>query len=240
MSISMRKLRALYKKDLMDFVKNPAISARVLLPVAFVLLYKYVVGPNLAIEEVSVFLLNLGLLMNCSMSGVLIVSTSVAEEKEKFTLRTLILSNVSAMEFFLSKILVAVCVTFLGNVVIFLISGEPTGHMPVYILASLLGSCCVIMISALIGLLSRDQMSCSVLQIPVMLLFLVPPAMASGAVLTFLARITPLGAMLQVYYNLVQGRFGGSTVLAFAVILVWLVAAVILFGYFYKKKNIDN
>ena len=165
MSISMRKLRALYKKDLMDFVKNPAISASVLLPVAFVLLYKYVVGPNLAIEEVSVFLLNLGLLMNCSMSGVLIVSTSVAEEKEKFTLRTLILSNVSAMEFFLSKILVAVCVTFLGNVVIFLISGEPTGHMPVYILASLLGSCCVIMISALIGLLSRDQMSCSVLQI---------------------------------------------------------------------------
>ena len=238
MSISMRKLRALYKKDLMDFVKNPAISASVLLPVAFVLLYKYVVGPNLAIEEVSVFLLNLGLLMNCSMSGVLIVSTSVAEEK--FTLRTLILSNVSAMEFFLSKILVAVCVTFLGNLVIFLISGEPTGHMPVYILASLLGSCCVIMISALIGLLSRDQMSCSVLQIPVMLLFLVPPAMASGAVLTFLARITPLGAMLQVYYNLVQGRFGGSTVLAFAVILVWLVAAVILFGYFYKKKNIDN
>ena len=113
-------------------------------------------------------------------------------------------------------------------------------HFPVYLLATILGTGCVIMISAVIGLVSRDQTSCSLLQIPVMLLFLIPPAMAANAVLLMLARLTPLGAMLHIYYNIIQGKVGGKTVLAFVVIIAWLAGAAIAFKYFYKKKNIDN
>jgi ABC-2 type transport system permease protein len=240
MSISMRKFKALFKKDLVDFMKNPALSVSVLLPIAFVVLYKFVVSPNLDSKDLPAFLLNLGMLMNSSMCGVLIVSTSVAEEKEKFTLRTLMLSNVSAMEFFLSKIMLAMAATLAGNVVIFFLAGEAVSHFPVYLLATILGTGCVIMISAVIGLVSRDQTSCSLLQIPVMLLFLIPPAMAANAVLQMMARLTPLGAMLHIYYNIIQGRVGGKTVLAFAVIIAWLAGAAVAFKYFYKKKNIDN
>lgn len=240
MSISMRKFKALFKKDLVDFMKNPALSVSVLLPIAFVVLYKFVVSPNLDSKDLPAFLLNLGMLMNSSMCGVLIVSTSVAEEKEKFTLRTLMLSNVSAMEFFLSKIMLAMAATLAGNVVIFFLAGEAVSHFPVYLLATILGTGCVIMISAVIGLVSRDQTSCSLLQIPVMLLFLIPPAMAANAVLQMMARLTPLGAMLHIYYNIIQGRVGRKTVLAFAVIIAWLAGAAVAFKYFYKKKNIDN
>ena len=75
--------------------------------------------------------------------------------------------------------------------------------LPAYIISTLFGNSCVIVLSAVIGILSRDQMSCSVIQIPVMLLFLMPPMFAEASkVLEMLAKVVPYGAMLQLFYQL--------------------------------------
>lgn len=240
MSISMRKLKTLYKRDFIDYLKTPAIAVCSLLPILFIMFYKYIGVPE-AEGDTSAFLLTFGMMLNSTMCAIMIPSTTIAEEKEKFTLRTLMLSNVNAMEFFLSKILMTTTVTFLGNLIVFCLANADASKLPAYIISTLLGNSCVIMLSAVIGMISRDQMSCSVIQIPVMLLFLVPPMFAGASkVLEMLTKIIPYGAMLQLFHQLTGPMKTGKIAGACGVLAVWLVVSVVLFAYFYKKKGTDN
>lgn len=241
MKISARKLQALFKKDFIDYFKNPSLVVCSLIPLLFIVLYKFINVPNLQ-GELDDFLLSLGMLINSSMCALIIPATSIAEEKEKFTLRTLILSNVSAIEFFLAKILVTTVIVMLGNILIFFISGSPIKALPAYILCSLLGNVCAVMLSAVIGIMSRDQASSSALQVPVLLLLLIPPAFASaGKILELLSQATPYGAMLRLYYGLSEGGIpAGKMILAAAVLTAWILASLIIFALLYKQKGTDN
>lgn len=241
MSISTRKVYTLCRKDFIDYFKNPSLIACSMVPLLFVVLYKFIHIPNL-VGELSDFILSMGLTINSSMCALIIPATSIAEEKEKFTLRTLILSNVSAMEFFLSKMVVTTVIVMLGNVLIFLLSGSSMGALPVYIVCSFLGNICAVVFSAVIGIVSRDQASSNALQLPVMLLFLLPPMLAgAGKVMRFLANITPYGAMLRLYYGLSEGGIPmEKMVFAAGVIAVWIIASLIAFACLYRKKSADN
>lgn len=241
MNISARKLQVLFKKDFIDYFKNPALVLCGMVPLMFVLLYKFINIPNLQ-GELDDFLLTLGMVINSSMCALIIPATSIAEEKEKFTLRTLILSNVSAMEFFLAKILVTTVIVMLGNVLIFFISGADLEGLAAYILCCFLGNICAVMLSSVIGIMSRDQASSSALQVPVMLVFVLPPMFAStGKLMQFLSEITPYGAMLRLYYGLSEGGVPARKMFfAAGVSAAWIVASVILFIYLYKKKGSDN
>lgn len=240
MSISMRKLKTLYKRDFIDYLKTPAIAVCSLLPIMFMLFYKNIAVPNMGSDK-SMFLLTFGMMLNSTMCAIMIPSTTIAEEKEKYTLRTLMLSNVNAMEFFLSKILMTTTITFLGNLIVFFLAEADTAQLPAYIISTFFGNSCVIMLSAVIGIISRDQMSCSVIQIPVMLLFLLPPMFAGASkVLEMLAKVIPYGAMLQLFYQLRGPMKTAKIAGACGVLGGWLVVAIILFAYFYKKKGTDN
>lgn len=242
MNISVRKLKALFHKDFIDYFKNPAMVVCSLIPLFFVVLYKNIALPNLDGEDSTAFLLILGMMINSSMCAVLIPSTSIAEEKEKYTLRTLILSNVSAMEFFAAKILTTVVITFLGNMIVFGIASEQMAFLPAYILCTVFGNSCVIMLGAVIGIMCRDQASCNIWQIVVMLLFLIPPMFTgTSKALEILTKITPYGAMLRLYYGLTEGGISSGKMAAGAVVIMaWLVFSIAAFAYLYKKKGVDN
>lgn len=240
MSISMRKLKTLYKRDIVDYLRTPSIAVCSLMPVLFIIFYKNIGVPNAAGNKTE-FLLNFGMMLNSTMCAIMIPSTTISEEKEKFTLRTLMLSNVNAMEFFLSKILMTTTITFLGNLVAFILAGADTVQLPAFIISTLFGNSCVIVLSAVIGILCRDQMSCSVIQIPVMLLFLMPPMFAEASkVLEMLAKVVPYGAMLQLFYQLRGPMKAAKIASSCGVLTIWLVVSVVLFAYFYKKKGTDN
>lgn len=242
MSISMRKLTTLSKKDIIDFFKNPVLYVSILLPVVFVVFYKLIKLPNMNNEIKPIFLINMGTLMNCSMCGILIASTSIAEEKEKFTLRTLMLSNVSGMEFLISKVIAGFLLTVFGNILIFFLAGVSVGSLPGYLFAVILGSVSINIISAVLGLISRDQMSCGVMQIPVMLLLILPPIFGElNPVLGNIARVTPLNAMMSIYFNYADGSFfSGKTLMHLLVLLAWIAAAALIFILVYRKKGLDN
>lgn len=240
-----RKIGVLYRKDMRDFVKNPGISVAGLVPIMFVLLYKFMGLADMMDAEGasgSLFLLHLGTAMSLSMVALLIISTTIAEEKEKFTLRTLMLSNVSAMEFLLSKILVTLTVVLVSDAVIFLLSGSPAASLLFYLLCCILGSGSLIMLSACIGIVCRDQMSTSIYQIPVMLLVLLPTMFENwNSFIGAIARVTPVSALMKLYLNFTYGSlFCMESLTALIVMLVWIAGASALFAYLYRKKGMDN
>lgn len=242
MKLSMRKIKVLFGKDFADVYKNPTVLIMVLMPILFVLLFKVLGIADLVGDNSGFYLLNMGTLMNCAMSGVMLTCTMIAEEKEKYTLRTLMLSNVKGGEFLISKLAVNFIMTTAGNIVIFLLSGTGLKDLVFYVPATLLGILPVCLISAVLGLMSRDQMSCGVLQVPVMLLFLMPPIFGElNQVLRYIAMVTPLNAMMNLYYRAADGvLLQRDALLHLLVLAVWIVIAGAAFKIAYQKKGLDN
>lgn len=243
MNSSLKKYGVLCKKDLNDYLKNPSISLSVAIPILFIFFLKMVRTQTEGnAEELSRLLLNFGTLMNISMSGVIVISTSIAEEKEKFTLRTLMLSNISSGEFLAAKITIGLLLTMVGNVLVFFLSGTSLERLGYYLPLVLLGSLSACMISALVGILSRDQMTCGAYQVPVMLLLLVPPffgEMNSGV--RAVAKITPLNPMMKLYYRGTEGQlFSPGSAGDFLILIAWILLGTVLFALVYKKKGLDN
>lgn len=248
-TVSFRKLKALCGKDIVDYFKNPSILVMFIMPILLVTLYKFMRVPEDAFGEeelgMAYLLLVLGSVINCSMCGLLVASTSIAEEKEKLTMRTLILSNVSGLEFLLAKVTAGLLMTFLGNVVIFFMTGTPVRHLPIFLAATTLGAVSLNLISAVIGLFSRDQMSCGVLQIPVLLVFLLPAVLgghlsgAVGNVMQAVGKFVPTNAMVQVFSCVMTGKTE-QLLFYFGTLLAWIAVAVAAFVLIYRKKRLDN
>lgn len=241
MGFSMRKYKAIYKKDLRDMIKNPAIFLCCLVPILMVVAYKFIFSGEME-EGMDRFILLIGTVMNCVMTGCLVPSTSISEEKEKFTLRTLMLSNVSAWELFLAKMSVALTGIVVAGILMFLIAGAEVTFLPLYLLVTLAGAVPLILISCVIGIVCRDQNSCSVYQIPVMFLFMLPPLWgAANPTVGKIAEFTPCNAMMMLYFGLSEGSMEvGELIFQVLVLTVWITMAAILFKYFYEKKGRDN
>lgn len=239
MDVSMRKIGVLYKKDFMDILKNISISISCVIPVFFAVLYKYLFS-ELPMPEG--YLLSLILALNLTMGAVMIPATSIAEEKEKHTLRTLMLSNVSGLEFCVSKLLVTSSFMLITNLLIFFIMSVKIAWLPAFIVITVVCAFPVIVLGAVVGLAARDQMTAGVYEIPLMLVFLLPTIFADlNQVAGIIADFTPCHAMVQIVSNLTTGELASTdTILAAVVVIAWIIVAVVAFVALFKRKGVDN
>lgn len=210
------------------------------IPVLFVIFYKFM-DVGLPAEDKPAWLLGFGMLMNAAMGGMLVVGTSIAEEKEKHTLRTLRMANVSGGDFFLGKILGGLVIAIGGALIVFFLSGVDVSTLPAYAVANLLGCGSILMLSAWIGLLSRDQMTCGVYQIPVMLLFMLPAIFGDrSTVIGWIGKGTPIYNMIYFYNSLAGKGFSQSLIFPISVLILWLIIGTMLFLLTYRKQDMDN
>ena len=121
MRIHLRKLMAIIE------VKGKAIFSKnfIIMPIfalGFTYLIKKVYG-SINDIDMSGYTLSLGVLMNVCMTGIYLVAATLAEEKEKNTLRTLMTSSVNGLEFFLGSLIPILLLMMIVNVLCVLISG---------------------------------------------------------------------------------------------------------------------
>ena len=88
----LRVLRTLFVKDIVDMFKNPNV------------------------------LLMLGVMMNLCLTPLSVLGMMIAEEKEKNTMRTLMLCNVTGGEFLAAKTLAVLAGTLLVDTVLFFLT----------------------------------------------------------------------------------------------------------------------
>lgn len=121
--------------------------------------------------------LNLGLNMNITMTGMFGTSAALAEEKEKFTLRALMTSSVSSLEFFVGSILPPFLEIMAVNVALIPVSGVSMAmiNVPLYLLVTAIASVTSCIIGMIIGIFAKNQMSASTLTSPAMLVFMLIP-----------------------------------------------------------------
>lgn len=236
-----RKVGALFKKDLKDSAKNGNVMILLALPVLFALLYRFIdIGGMQLPGEMR---LMYAVLMNVCLVPTSFLAMIIAEEKEKNTLRTLMLSNVSAGQFLLSKALVTFLYMQLVNLAVFFVAQQPVEGLVRFLTVTSAASLCMISVGALTGMVSRDQMSTSIILVPFMLLFMLPPIFGPlNELFGRVAKFVPTNAMLALYFGVEPnvGFWQGSTGFHLCVLVLWTLAAGAAFVAAFKKGMLDH
>ncbi len=253
MNATLRRVKALASKDLMDLFKNPTMFVVLLMPIGFMLLFRLVLGDaspsagltgselEAANHEIAKYLLGSGLCMAVGMVVSMALIYGIAEEKEKHTLRTLMLANVSAGEVAISKGAVALASVVCVSTACFFIAGGAPALLPAHLVLTVLGSVPIILVSLVLGLASRDQMTAGFYSVPVLLVALVPSFSVVNKTIQTVAAVTPLGGVYNLLGLAADGTlFTPEALMPLAITLAWIVAGSTAFAALYRRLARDN
>lgn len=235
MNLSLKKVKIMFQKDMVDLFNNPNVLVVCLIPVIFGILYSKL---GILGDQV-LFMISI---MNMSMVPLMLSSTTIAEEKEKHTLRTLMLSNISAGEFLLAKAIMSIVILDLIGIIMFLTSNNDMKYLIGYVLITTFCSIPIILLGCAIGIISRDQMTAGLYQLPVMLVIMLPVMLAPiNKTIANIANLVPTNSYVNMFTRYFKGNLFDSKMIAdFAVVIVWILVTTGGFYVIYKKNSIDN
>ena len=243
MKLRMHTLAVLIKKDFRLMFTNKNMLIMILLPIGFAVLYQTIFGDVKEAGMPRNFVLTLCELLNLSAIPLTGLAMMVAGEKEKNTLRVLMLSDVSALEYIFSKIISVLVLMEFITIVIFFITATQLSYLPMFLLVTTVTSISMLLFGSVVGLLSKDQMSTSTLSTPLMILFLIPPMFQNmNEVIDKIASIVPTTRMMAIINDAMNGMgiLSQEHLLDFGIILVWILLGVVTFAMMYRRKGFDN
>lgn len=240
MTMNAKIICTLLKKDLKGCLSNKNILVSFLIPVVFCFIYQYMFS-GLG-EDVNAYVLSMCAVFAISIIPSSILPVMIAEEKEKYTLRSLMLARVRGQEFLASKMAVCLLMVLADAAAVFFISGGSTDGFPIYITAALISAAGLCFLGALAGLTAKDQSSAGTLSAPLMLITMLPPFFSGlNDTVAKLAVIVPTTSFQTLYSaaGAGEGIFTGRCLTALSVCALWIVVGYVLFNLFYRRKGID-
>lgn len=164
MIFSINRAMAIFQKDVKDVSKNVFVGTTLLVPILMAIVYTNIGEVTLEIHYT---------VINLTFSSVaaFVQCTLIAEEKEKNTLRSLMLSPATTLEILGGKSVLTALITLLTIIISIVITGYSPSQ-PFIIMVALLISCLFYLaLGTLLGLLTSSVMEASVAVLPVMFLF---------------------------------------------------------------------
>lgn len=228
--ISMRKINALYTKQLNFIMNNMMIMIMALTGPVFAFIFSQA-NPDYAENFTGmVMLFNF-------MSGMLTMAMLIAAEKEMFTLNVLITSTVSVLDFLLSNVLVTVTLTLALNLVSYQILGLSIG-MGDFLLLTVLGGAAASRIGAIIGLISKNQISASTMGTLFMFAMMAPMFLRENELATRIFSYLFTERISMKLFDLMDGY--GISVAEIAILLANIALFTLIFIGFYKKRGLET
>ncbi|MDE7303407.1 MAG: ABC transporter permease [Oscillospiraceae bacterium] len=230
----MKNIKAIFMKQILDTVKNKTVFIQFLMfPVMAIIMETAIKLENMPEH----FFVKLFAVMFVGMAPLTCMSAIIAEEKEKNTLRALMMSNVKSWQYIISVGSYIFIMCMVGTAV-FAVLGEYNGaELARFILSMISGIILSEIIGAVIGIFSSNQMAATSLTIPIMMVFSFVPMLSM-----FNESIKKFAAIIysQQISDLING-IGASEVSAksIVVIAVNFIIGLVLFALSYKKKGLE-
>ena len=243
MEFSVRRVNALFKKEIKDLGKNMNVLLMCMMPIIFSIIYSKLFGGSTSGEHIGkIDILFMCLGMNLVLVSSFVIAMLIAEEKEKNTLRTLMLSGVSPLEFLAGKALITILVSVIINIAMFFIVGIDARYLGTYILLTTLVVFSMIEIGAVVGIIAPNQMATGVIGMPVLMILLMIPIFAKlNKTLTRIAELLPNYNMNLMLEKVFKGQIiGTESAYGLFVILAWIVIAAGVFAFIYNKRGLDK
>lgn len=231
--MEVKKTGAVIRKQIKDTMKNKEILIQfIMFPIIAVIMDKSITMPGMQ-GHYFVFLFAP---MYVGMAPLTVMSSIISEEREKNTLKQLLLSGVKPMEYLFG---VGSCVWLLcmAGSVVFGITGEYRGwEMAQFLLIMAAGILTAVLIGAAIGTWSRNQMAAASVTVVIMLIFSFLPMLSFfNNTIKKMAQF----AYSQQVFNLLTGiGSAGETAKPIIIIMINAVCACLLFVCAYKKSGL--
>lgn len=170
--MNMQRISAIFEKDMKDFMKNSMTVFAPIVPIILSLFYRRM---GVDTEELSLFLIYFIIGMTLSSISTGLMMMMMAEEKEKNTLRGLIMSPASMVDIIIGKSLVTTLITFITLFISLLILDLEQIFDVHVIINSFLLFIFFLLLGIGIGLFVKSVGATTVYAMPIMFLFGLTP-----------------------------------------------------------------
>lgn len=231
--MSGKKTAAVFQKQVKDTFKNKEIFIQfIMFPMLAVIMKNLVsiegLDPNYFVIMFSS--------MYTGMAPLVVMAAIISEEKEKNTLKVLLLSDVKPMEYLIGVGTYVWIICMLGAAA-FAVTGEYKGGELIeflYIMAA--GIIAAMLIGAAIGTWSRNQMMATSLSVPVMLIFSFLPMISMFN--EDIRKVSDMTYSGQINFMLNEIGNGLAIGKNAVIIIINMIIAGLLFRFAYKKSGL--
>lgn len=238
MTFSIRRVNALLKKEAKDLSKNINVLFMCVLPIIFCFMFSKLLGDS---KDGKLYILNMCLTMNIVFVSGFTIAMLIAEEKEKNTLRTLMLAAVSPLEFLIGKAIITLILSIAINILMFFIMGMEILYIGQFIIITTLVVMSIMEFGAVVGIIAENQMGTLTIGMPFfMIILLIPIFSRFGNVFKRVADFLP-NYNMEVLLNRIFTNQSININFAYniAVILAWIIIGAGVFTWTYSKKKLD-
>ncbi|MFJ5770057.1 ABC transporter permease [Psychrobacillus sp. NPDC093180] len=235
MTFSWKRVNAILQKDFKDFSRNSAVSIIIFLPIILAAIYG-----RMGIDSLQVHFMNIN--MAFAMVGTYVQCCLIAEEKEKNTLRGLMLSPASTLEILGGKSLL----TFVLTIVVVFFSAYLSEYRPasmgIVAVAIVLSTLFYIGMGTLLGLVAKSVMESSVIVLPVIGVFTMGSfvtAWTEKYPILKVAEFLPNIQLIELAEEVEQGAGFVQVLSNLGIIGIWIVAVFALTVVVYRKRMVD-
>lgn len=230
----MRRVSAIFRKEVQDFKTNSQVLLMAFLPIILSFLFsRFGAGKEmLGITTITAFLFVAGFVQ----------SMVIAEEKEKHTLRVLMLSPASSVEVLLGKSILTACLTLGICIVNLFILDQFSGNLLLLGFIFLCGTILFIVIGTMIGLLAASVPQTSIIGMPILMTMYLAvqfEPMVENKVIKTMIGYFPTSHIVKALNSLVGGTGFGSISGHVLNVAVWLIISLFVCLIVYKKKQLD-
>lgn len=228
----MRNALVIFKKQLKDTLKNKTVLIQfIMFPLMTLVMENAITLPDMP----ELFFTKLFSVMYIGMAPVTAAAAIISEEKEKNTLRVLMMANIKPWEYLLGvgAYVWTLCMAGAG----IMATGLASTDIPFYLGVMAAGFVVSIAIGACIGIFSSNQMSATSLFVPVMMVFSFSPMLAMfNDKIEKVARVF-YTQQLRVLMN--QMSFEGIKPESILILAVNAVLALALFFVAFRRKGLE-
>jgi len=232
--ISIRKINALYQKNMKNMISNSYILLPLILVVAIAFLFTMQLDYD-ATNEDKVTMLAILVGMSLMTVGATTMAILISEEKEKHTLGVLITSTVSGLDFLISNVLTSLTVIIVANIAIYYIVPAEGLLLTDFLLVTSVGAVAAITLGAIMGLLAKNQAAASTMLTPLLLLPVIPAFFADNFFVDNVLYYMFTEQMGVAMSGLIEGGISWSSA---GIMTVNIVVFAIIFGIFYRKSGL--
>ena len=232
--MKINRIKAIFKKQLKDTLKNKRVLIQFIVFPIFTLLIIFSISSD---SDTSESIVSMMAVMFTGMIPASAMASIIAEEKEKNTLRVLMMSNVKPMEYFagLAEYVFLLC---MANYLFFAFIGGFNGAKLIYLMAVLIaGSIASMLLGSTLGIFTSNQMSLMGIMTPIVILLAYLPVFATiNTSLQIVSRILYTQQMYDLLFDLSKSNFSWDK---FAIIGVNIAVLLSIFIFVYKKKSLE-
>ncbi len=228
----MRNIGVIIKKQLKDTFKNKTVLIQFVMFPLLTLVFEHAINiPDMP----DLFFTKLFSVMYMGMAPLTSAAAIISEEKEKNTLRVLMMANVKPWEYLagIGVYVWTICMAGAGVMA----SSLPAKDIPFFLCIMAAGFIISIAVGACVGIFAPNQMVSTSLVMPVMLIFSFAPMLAMFN--DKIEKVARIFYTQQIRVLLNNMSFDGIRPESFLIIAVNAALAVILFFAAFKRKGLE-